>query len=76
MARNPFTSHPAEGGETYFQHFKFASAVGVQLLLAGLAALVHGVLPFVFRTTASRLLTGVHRRVEAKRAAMPDSPAV
>ncbi|WP_429912227.1 DUF6356 family protein [Glycocaulis sp.] len=76
MARNPFTSHPAEGGETYFQHLKFASAVGFQLLLAGLAALVHAVFPFVFQTTASRLLTGIHHRVEAKRATMPDSPAV
>jgi hypothetical protein len=75
MGTNIFTRHPAQGGETYFQHLRFASAVGFQLVLAGLAALVHAIFPFVFQTTASSLLSGVHRRVEAKRTPLPDSVA-
>lgn len=70
MVRNLFTAHPAQGGETYFEHLKFAGGVGGQLLLAGLAALVHAIFPFVLQTTASNMLAAVHHRVEAKRATL------
>lgn len=67
MAANMFTRHPAESGETYSGHLRFASGVGFQLILAGLAALVHAVFPFLCQTTASRLLARVHHRVMAAR---------
>jgi len=51
---NPFTAHPASVGETYWQHFRFASRFGAKMAAGGLAALVHSVLPFCFVTTASR----------------------
>jgi len=68
-----FTDHPASVGESYWQHLAFALGFAVKLLLAGMAALVHAILPFLFKTTASRLIaemasrTGPHRMAGAKR---------
>jgi hypothetical protein len=53
---NPFTAHPASVGETYGQHFRFALVFGTRMTLGGLAAAIHAVLPFLFITTASRVL--------------------
>ena len=50
---NPFTAHPASVGETYGQHFRFASRFGPPV--SATAAMVHAVLPFLFVTTASRI---------------------
>ena len=53
---NPFTAHPASVGETYGQHFRFALLFGTRMTLGGLAAAIHALLPFLFITTASRVL--------------------
>jgi hypothetical protein len=53
---NPFTAHPASVGETYSQHLRFALSFGVRMTLGGIAAAVHALLPFLFITTASRVL--------------------
>jgi hypothetical protein len=53
---NPFTAHPESVGETYGEHCRFALRFGVRMTLAGLAAIVHAMLPFLFITTASRTL--------------------
>ena len=45
--KNPFTKHPHEIGETYFQHMKTAMAVSAHLLFSSSAQLVHAVFPFV-----------------------------
>jgi hypothetical protein len=52
--QNPFTAHPRAVGESYAEHFGFAFRFGVKMTLAGLAALVHAVLPFLFVRTAGR----------------------
>jgi hypothetical protein len=53
--RNPFTAHPNDVGETYAEHALFALRYGAKMTLGGIAALAHGLCPFVFRTTASRI---------------------
>ncbi len=53
--RNPFTAHPNDVGETYLQHAGFALRYGAKMTLGGIAALAHGLFPFLFRTTASRI---------------------
>ena len=63
-----FTEHPASVGESYWQHLAFALGFAVKLLLAGLAALVHALLPFLFKTTASRLVAEMADRTGARRA--------
>ena len=40
--------HPAEQGETYGEHFRVAVSVGGPMVLAGLACLVHAILPLWF----------------------------
>jgi hypothetical protein len=41
----------------------FASRFGLKLIGAGLAALVHGLLPFAFESTASRTVKELYPRV-------------
>ena len=53
---NPFTAHPGSVGETYGQHLRFALLFGTRMTLGGLAAAIHALLPFLFITTASRVL--------------------
>ena len=50
---NPFTKHPKEVNETYFEHMKCAFKFFCTLLKLSLAALIHSVFPFLFKTTAS-----------------------
>ena len=65
---NPFTSHPSTVGETYPEHGSFALRFGARMTLGGLAAMVHGVFPFLFQTTASRALEELNRRLAEARA--------
>jgi hypothetical protein len=60
---NPFTRHPADVDETYGQHAAFAARMGLTLMAAGAAAMIHGLLPFAFETTASRLISRLHARM-------------
>jgi hypothetical protein len=58
-----FLDHPSSVGESYGEHFMFASRFGLKLIGAGLAALVHGLLPFAFESTASRTVKELYPRV-------------
>ncbi len=72
--KNPFTAHPREVGETYLEHCAFACRYGVKMTLGGLAALVHGIFPFLFRATGSRVtreLNQVLEQSQARQAARP-----
>ncbi len=37
--------HLTENNETYFSHLKFAGGMGVQLLVRGIAFILHGLFP-------------------------------
>jgi len=54
--QNPFTNHPHSVGETYFQHFVFASIFGFRMLIGGCACLIHAVFPFWFQKTGSNYI--------------------
>ncbi|MGI9484033.1 MAG: DUF6356 family protein [Hyphomicrobiales bacterium] len=51
-----FTNHPATVDETYWEHFMFATTRGVRMVGAGSAAIIHAFFPFLFETTASRMM--------------------
>ena len=53
--RNPFTAHPRDVGESYVEHALFACRYGVKMMAGGVAAVVHGLFPFLFQTTGSRI---------------------
>ena len=67
-ALNLFTKHPSSVDETYGEHFVFATTTGFRLLGAGAAAVIHGVLPFAFETTASRMMKQLHDDLSNRRA--------
>ena len=65
--RNPFTAHPHDVGESYLEHGAFACRYGAKMALGGLAAFLHGVFPFLFKTTGSRITRELHATLEAPR---------
>lgn len=75
-----FTDHPASVGESYAEHAGFAAGFGTTLIVAGLAALVHALLPFACRTTASDTVLRMNdflvarRRQSAQTATRSDTP--
>ena len=62
-----FTEHPASVGETYGEHLVNAVCFGTRMVLAGIACLVHGVLPFLFVRTGSRAISELNDRMIANR---------
>jgi hypothetical protein len=66
--KNPFTEHPREVGESYLQHAAFACRYGAKMTAGGLAALMHGLLPFLFKTTGSRITRELNATLEASAA--------
>lgn len=49
-------AHLREAGETYWQHFRFATTFGLLAMAAGLAALLHAFIPALCTSTASRIV--------------------
>jgi hypothetical protein len=66
--RNPFTAHPHDVGETYLEHGLFACRYGVKMTLGGVAAFLHGIFPFLFQTTGSRITRELNATLEASAA--------
>jgi hypothetical protein len=64
-----FTEHPDSVGESYFEHMAFAGWFASRLAMAAGAALVHAVLPFLFETTASRIVRQLYERTQNRSAA-------
>jgi hypothetical protein len=62
-----FTRHPRSVGEGYWEHMGAALSFAWNLLLAGLACLVHAVLPFLLVGTGSRKISELHDRMVAHR---------
>jgi hypothetical protein len=72
-----FTEHPRSVGESYWEHMGVALSFSARLLVAGLATLVHSVLPFLLVGTGSRMIAQLHdsmvaHRVRADRRAVCD----
>ena len=63
-----FTQHPHSVGETYGEHFLFASSFGSKMVVGGLACFVHGFLPFLFVRTGSKTVLALHDRMSGHRA--------
>ena len=61
-----FRDHPASVDETYFGHMAFAAWFASRLAMAAGAALVHAFLPFLFETTASRIVGELYERTHGR----------
>ena len=60
MLRRLFVAHPQSVGESYGEHLSVASWYGIRLLGAGIACMVHAVLPFLFVRTGSATIEHLH----------------
>ncbi len=67
---NPFAAifldHPATVNETYLGHMRFALSFSFWLATAAAAALVHAFVPVLCETAASRILSKLHARIQAR----------
>jgi len=64
-----FSEHPASVGESYLAHLRTAGTFALRLFVAGLACLVHAVLPFLFVHTGSECISRLHQQMLARRRA-------
>jgi len=62
-----FTEHPASVGESYSEHLFRAVYFGTRMVFAGVACLVHGVLPLLFVRTGSRAIAELNDRMVVNR---------
>ena len=62
-----FTEHPASVNESYFEHLCQAWSFSLRLVVAGLACLVHGLLPFLCEKTGSRAITRLNQSMVENR---------
>lgn len=67
MLKRLFTEHPDSVGETYWEHAGVAAGFGAAMILGGVGALVHAVIPALCQTTGSRTIIRLHARIVAKR---------
>lgn len=71
MADNPFTRHPREVGEGYFEHMGHAMSFGARMAAGAAACFVHAVFPFLCTTTGSQSIERLHKTLH-KRADAPN----
>ncbi|HLY53611.1 MAG TPA: DUF6356 family protein [Steroidobacteraceae bacterium] len=62
-----FTEHPASVGETYSEHMGRAAGFGFRMIGAGVACLVHALLPFLFARTGSSAIAELNDRMVVNR---------
>jgi len=65
--RNPFSAHPRAVGESYLRHGLFACRYGAKMTMGGIAAFIHGLMPFLFETTGSRITRELNATLEESR---------
>lgn len=74
MLKSLFTDHPASVDETYTQHLAHATGFGLRMVGAGLACLIHAVLPFLFVRTGSAAIADLHDRMVVNRHRLSGTP--
>ena len=68
-----FLEHPRSLGMSWAGHGSGAFKVGLQLIGAGVAAIIHGVVPGIFSETASGTVTRVYEHIQRTRGDFPDA---
>ena len=65
--RQLFAEHPNTVGESYFQHMWSAHSFALRMLMTGMFCFIHGLLPFLFKQTASQQVKILHEVMVASR---------
>jgi len=61
-----FTAHPADVGETYFEHLRAASSFASGLAVCAVCCFVHALVPGLFTTSASARVERMHERMHRR----------
>jgi hypothetical protein len=61
-----FVDHPKAVGESYLAHLGVSWRFSSKLLVAGLAGMVHGLVPGLFERTASTTVRKLHAQLPAR----------
>lgn len=62
-----FTEHPATVGETYTQHLGHALGFGLRMVFAGIACMIHALVPALFVRTGSETVATLYDRMVLNR---------
>jgi len=74
-------AHLAAAGETYWEHLRFARTIGLLSLSAGMACMIHAIVPSLCTATASRTIGRINQllaergSIEEVRGATSDTTA-
>jgi len=52
--------------ETYIQHFKFATCIGISMIYGGIQALIHAIYPGILTKAASTKIKKLYSLVSSK----------
>jgi len=73
IAQRLFTDHPRSLGMSWAGHGIGAARIGFALIGAGLAAIVHAVVPGLFTDTAGRTIDRIHDHIHKREAVSTDA---
>ena len=74
MFRRWFLEHPRSVGESYFEHQNMAFGFSFALFAAAFACLIHGLVPCLFKRTASTKVAHLYDRMFVHRIAAAAPP--
>jgi hypothetical protein len=60
-------SHLKDVNETYFEHMRFAQRCGFRMILAGLACVLHSIMPNIFVKTASDTMKALGQEITERK---------
>lgn len=55
--------HLNDTGESYAQHLKFASNVGLKMLIASMQCFFHAIVPSVFKNSGSKAIKELYNQI-------------
>lgn len=61
-----FLAHPRSAGQGYFEHMRFAWSFAATMAIGTIAALVHGLLPFVCQSAAGDRVRALYARLSER----------
>ena len=61
-----FLEHPSSCSESYVEHLLHAALFGTKLIMAGVACVVHAILPFLFVDTASNQVKNLNDELRSR----------
>ena len=74
MAGNPFTDHPRSLGMSWAGHAVGAVGIGSRMVGAGLACIVHALVPSLFTDTAGKTVLSLADHMAQRKAQQPNWP--